>query len=200
MRTKCFVAAGLLSLSACVTSPPRNTANICSIFREKSDWYEDARESYSRWGVPIHIQMAIMHQESRFVADVRPPRPRVLGVIPWFRDSSAYGYSQAQDGTWQEYLDQVDNWGADRDDFADSADFIGWYCAQSHKKLGISKWNARQLYLAYHEGHAGYRRKTYAGKRWLLKTASKVAKIARTFQAQLVSCQKELESSGWFFW
>ena len=88
-------------LSACTASTPQNINNICAIFNEKDDWYSEAKESYEKWGVPIHVSMAIMYQESRFVADAQPPRPWLLGIIPWFRDSSAYGYAQAQDGTWR---------------------------------------------------------------------------------------------------
>ncbi len=200
MKNKLVYICCLLILSACTTTPPKNSENICDIFREKNDWYDAAKKSYDRWGVPVHVQMAMLYQESRFVADAQPPRPWLLGIIPWFRSSSAYGYPQAQDGTWEDYLDNAGRWGADRDDFADSCDFIGWYCAISHKKLGISKWNTRHLYLAYHEGHAGYRQKSYRHKRWLLDTANKVAYKANQYRSQLSHCQQEFESKSWFFW
>ena len=190
----------LILLSSCTATTPKNTNNICQIFKEKDDWYTHAKASSKKWGLPIHINMAIMHQESRFVADAQPPRPRILGFIPWFRSSSAYGYAQAQDGTWDDYLKSAGAWSADRDDYADACDFIGWYCVISHRKLGISKWNTEKLYLAYHEGHGGYKRKTYLKKRWLLNTAKKVAKKSQQFNAQLSGCKDELESTSWFFW
>ncbi len=189
-----------LVLFSCTTSPPRNINNICDIFREKQDWYFVAKESAEKWGVPIHVSMAIMHQESAFVADAQPPRPWILGIIPWFRSSSAYGYAQAQDGTWQDYLnDNRSHWSADRDDFADACDFIGWYCTISHKKLAISKWDSNKLYLAYHEGHGGYKRKTYLKKAWLIKVANKVKNRANQYRRQISKCKKELESNAWFF-
>ncbi|HIG65486.1 MAG: hypothetical protein HOE45_03715 [Gammaproteobacteria bacterium] len=190
----------LLLLSACTNSQPQNTKNLCDIFREKEDWYEYTQNSYATWGVPTHVQMAIMHQESRFVADAQPPRPRVLGFIPWFRNSSAYGYPQAQDSTWDWYLDEAGSWSADRDDFEDASDFVSWYCTVSHKKLGISKWDTANQYLAYHEGHTGYKRKSYLKKPWLIKISKKVDKQARIYNQQLKGCKEELESSGWFFW
>lgn len=190
----------MLLISACTATPPKNSDNLCEIFREKDDWYEASKEAYDNWGVPIPLQMAIMHQESRFVADAQPPRPWLLGIIPWFRSSSAYGYAQAQDGTWDDYLTHASNWGADRDDFADSCDFIGWYCAVSHQKLGIAKGDARNQYLAYHEGQGGYRQKTYLKKKWLLNTADNVANKAKRFKAQLERCRQEFESKSWFFW
>jgi hypothetical protein len=188
-------------LTACTASQPKNTENICEIFREKEDWYQHAKNTHEKWGVPIHIQMAIMHQESRFVADAQPPRPYLLGFIPWFRRSSAYGYPQAQDGTWDWYIKDTGVWGADRDNFDHASDFIGWYCTVSHKKLGISKWDTTRQYLAYHEGHGGFKRKSYLKKKWLMNVSKKVNRRADLFGKQLTSCKKELETenSSWFW-
>ena len=190
----------VFSLAACTAVPPKNSDNICATFREKEDWYEDAKESYEKWGVPIPVQMAIMHQESHFVADAQPPRTWLLGFIPWFRSSTAYGYAQAKDENWDDYLDKAGSWSADRDEFADAADFIGWYSNISHSILGISKDDANNLYLAYHEGHGGYQHKSFLKKPWLQQVAIKVAKLATLFQRQLSTCEKELKSENWFFW
>jgi hypothetical protein len=176
-------------LSACTAMPPRNSENLCATFKEKDDWYEETKHSYLKWGVPIPVQMAIMHQESHFVADAKPPRVWLLGFIPWFRPTSAYGYAQALDATWQDYLDRTGSWTADRDDFGDASDFIGWYCAVSHNQLGIAKEDAKNLYLAYHEGNKGYKRKTYLNKTGLTRTAEKVANRARLFKSQLEGCK-----------
>ena len=189
----------LTSLSSCTALPPKNSDNICSTFREKEDWYNDAKNAFEKWGVPIHVQMAIMHQESHFVADAEPPRPWLLGFIPLPRPSSAYGYAQAKDETWDDYLGKAGSWGADRDEFSDAADFIGWYCNISYTKLGISKLDAKNLYLAYHEGHGGYQRKSFLKKAGLVQIANKVAKRAKLFQSQLGECKNDLESKGWFF-
>jgi len=84
-------------LSGCATSPPQDTSNICEIFYEKEDWYDAAADARDKWGVPIHIPMAIMYQESSFRHDALPPKDYVFfGLIPWGRVSSAYGYSQAK--------------------------------------------------------------------------------------------------------
>jgi len=186
--TRLFSLTLLYFLIACTPLPPKNSSNICYTFREKDGWYDHARQSYEKWGIPIPVQMAIMHQESRFVADAQPPRTWLLGFIPWFRPSTAYGYAQAKDETWDYYLDHAGDWGADRDDFADASDFIGWYCNISSSRLGIARWDARNLYLAYHEGHRGYERKSYLQKPWLLQVANKVARQANIFQNQLNAC------------
>jgi len=196
-----FLTLLLVALASCTSSTPKKTSNICSVFNEKDDWYDQAKNAYQKWGIPINASMAIMYQESRFVADAQPPRPWLLGIIPWFRSSSAYGYPQAQDGTWNDYLKhKQSHWSADRDDFADACDFIGWYCAISHKKLGISLLDTEKLYLAYHEGHAGYSQKSYLKKPWLIKTAKKVSNKSKQYQNQLLACKDDLESSHWFFW
>lgn len=195
---KCVVVFSIF-LTACTVVPPKNTENLCATFREKQDWYGDAKHSYDRWGVPISVQMAIMNQESHFVADAQPPRSWLLWIIPLPRASSAYGYAQAKDETWEDYQAKAGHWGADRDEFADAIDFIGWYCNISYTHLGISKSDTKNLYLAYHEGHRGYRHKTYLQKAWLLRIADKVARKAKLYQNQLTECQSSLENSDWFF-
>ncbi len=186
-------------LLGCSTSPPKNINNSCEIFREKSDWYDDAKDSFKRWGVPIHIQLAIIHQESRFKYDAQTEMEYFLWIIPIGRQSSAYGYAQVKDGTWDWYIKSTRNWGADRDDFDDAVDFIGWYGKKTYDTLKISKWDAKNQYLAYHEGHGGYKRKTFNKKPWLIKVANKVDKNARKYGAQLKKCEDEL-NAGWWFW
>lgn len=192
IQTLLIVAA----LSGCTTAPPKNSEDLCRIFQEKDDWYDASLQASRRWGIPIAVQMSIIKQESAFVADAQPPRPLILGFIPWFRSSSAYGYPQAKDETWADYQKQTGNWWADREDFADSCDFVAWYCATSGRKLGIPASNANDLYLAYHEGHGGYRRQTYNAKNWLINTAKKVDQRAWRYDAQLAGCRQELENKN----
>ncbi len=190
----------LVILLSCSAYRPQNRNNICHIFLGETDWYEAARESQQRWGTPIYIMMAIMHQESRFVSDAQPDRDWLFGIIPLPRKSSAYGYAQAQDPAWQDYTRQSGNSGGDRDDFADAIDFIGWYTDASQKKLKISKWDAYGQYLAYHEGRGGYARKTYQNKPWLIQVAKKVKLRADQYNAQLKGCKEKLDDrvDSWF--
>ena len=194
-----FILVVTLCVSGCSTSPPRNIDNSCEIFFEKDDWYDDAKDSFEKWGVPIHVQLAIIHQESRFIYDAETPRDYILWVIPWGRISDAYGYAQVKDSTWDWYIDKTGNNGADRDDFDDAVDFIGWYGNMTHKKLGVSKWDVYNQYLAYHEGHGGFAKKTFNQKPWLMQVAKKVEKRSKRYRAQLGKCRKELESR-WDFW
>ncbi len=189
----------LLFLAGCATSPPSNINNLCSIFQEKDDWFKQAKAAEKRWGTPVHVMMAIIRQESAFRDDAQPPRGKLLGVIPWKRPSSAYGYPQAKDDTWDWYRQKTGNRGADRDDFADAIDFVGWYTDISHSSLGISKWDAKHQYLAYHEGHGGYRSRSYKRKSWLIKVAEKVGRQSKTYAAQLKGCEKNLDK-GWSLW
>jgi hypothetical protein len=194
----------VISMYGCATTPgaPDKADNICEIFRDNKVWYRDAYTSYKRWGVPIPIMMAIVHQESRFTADAKPPRHKCLWIFPGPRPSSAYGYAQAGKEAWNQYQESTGNTGADRDNFRDAIDFIGWYCHTSHVRCGISKHDAYHLYLAYHEGHGGFIRKTYRKKGWLIAVAQKVKARANTYQGQLASCDKEFKRRPCccFFW
>ena len=199
-QQKLAIITTVMLVSACATSPPEQTDNVCDIFREKSGWYADAKESRARWGVPISVLMAFMHQESRFVATAKPPRKKLWGLIPGPRPSDSYGYSQAKNSTWEWYQRSTGAYGADRDDFGDAIDFIGWYNNVSNEQLGINKQDAFRLYLAYHEGHGGYRKQSYRSKEWLVDIARKVDRQANRYNSQLQDCSEELEPRGWFDW
>jgi len=185
----------LLWVSGCATRPPHNIDDGCAIFEQQDGWYEASDRAQRRWGVPIAVQLAIIHQESRFRDDARPPRQQLLGIIPWRRPSSAYGYAQALDSTWDWYREKSGNRWADRDNYADAADFVSWYGHMSQQLLGISKSDAYHQYLAYHEGHGGYRRGSYRDKRWLIAVAQRVAERAKRYQQQLAGCRAALERS-----
>jgi hypothetical protein len=106
------------------------------------------------------------------------------------RQSSAYGYSQALDGTWEEYQRDQHRFGAKRDRINDATDFMGWYMSQSAERLGISKGDAEAQYLAYHEGRSGYANQSYLAKPWLVDVAAAIGARSQTYQAQLASCRR----------
>ncbi|MFZ5964118.1 lytic transglycosylase [Thalassococcus sp. BH17M4-6] len=170
-------------------SAPRELDNACAILRERPHYTRAFRAAERKWGVPMHVQMATIYQESKFVGNARTPFRYTLGVIPMGRQSSAFGYSQALDGTWDEYLAETGNRRAKRDDIRDATDFMGWYMAQSNRSLGLSMRDARNHYLAYHEGRTGYRRGSYNSKAWLVRVAGEVDTRAALYEAQLASCR-----------
>jgi len=176
---------------------PPDVENICAIFEERDSWYKAAKASEARWGTPKHVQMSIMYQESSFIFNARPPRRKLLGLIPWKRKSNAYGFAQALDVTWDRYLRVSRNETPSRDNFEDAIDFVGWYTDQSRSMAGISKWDPYNQYLAYHEGQSGWRRKTYEQKAWLKERARRVDQRARQWWAELQSCEEDLERPWW---
>jgi hypothetical protein len=194
-----LMTAWILLLAACASGPPENIENLCAIFDEKSGWYRDAKRSEKRWGTPMHVQMAIIRQESSFDFDARPPRRKLLGFIPWTRPSDAYGYAQVLDSTWDWYLEDTGQRFGQRNDFTDAIDFVGWYTAMTQKMLGVSKWDPYNQYLAYHEGQGGWKKKSYRNKTWLMKTARKVDHRAREWGAQLRRCEDDLDDGWWIF-
>lgn len=188
----CFL---ILALQGCA-SRPAYTANTCSIFEEKYFWFKAAKRSHKKWNVPIPVQMAIINQESNFQQWAKPPRKKLLGFIPWFtRESSSLGYSQATKGSWEHYKKVTGKKFVTRISFSDSVDFVGFYIDQANKELGISKKDAYNLYLAYHDGINGYRKKTYKKKPDLLRTARKVEKQSKNYNIQLSKCINKLDKN-----
>lgn len=192
--SRVFLALALLSILATCgarhTSPPRNLDDACGIIGQRPEYLKAFRATERSWGVPVHVQMAIIYHESRFDGDARTPFRYVLGVIPMGRQSSAYGYSQALDGTWDEYRKSTGRRGAKRDRISDASDFIGWYANQSRERNGIALTDTRNQYLAYHEGHTGYARGSYNAKSWLMRVASQAQDRAGMYQAQLATCRR----------
>jgi hypothetical protein len=182
-------------------APASYQDDVCALLSQRHSWYLSAHTAYEKWGVPVPLQLAIIYQESKFSAKATPPRLRVFGLIPWGRASSSYGYAQATEGTWRWYMQRTGNHTAERDDFSDAVDFIGWYCSVSEEALGISKLDAYHQYLAYHEGHRGFQRKTHHGKQWLLRIASEVERRANLYRSQLTRCEEGLKQGilGRFF-
>ncbi len=156
----------------------------------------DQRPSYLRafkrterkWGVPVHVQMATIYQESTFNSRARTPMRFAVGLIPIGRQSSAYGYAQALDGTWQEYRQETGRRHARRDNIRDATDFMGWYMTNTRRRTGVPLTDARNQYLAYHEGQTGYLRGSHRAKPWLLGVAARVQERSDRYQRQLRAC------------
>jgi hypothetical protein len=182
----------LLALASCGGgnfSAPRNLDNACAILDQRPTYFRAMKATERKWGVPVYVQMAAIYQESKFIGNARTPHRFVLGVIPMGRQSTAYGYSQALNGTWEEYQDDQNRGGAKRDRISDATDFMGWYMNESSRKLGISKTDAEAQYLAYHEGRTGYASQSYLSKPWLVEVAAAIGVRAQTYQQQLQSCR-----------
>ena len=187
-----------LTLQSCMATPPKNPDNICLIFEEKKSWYKAAMKSEKRWKIPPYVLMSFVYQESSFQSDAKPERTKLLWVIPWKRKSTAVGYSQALNMTWKDYKEETGNTGANRKDFKDSADFIGWYASKGYYQ-GFDRLDARSLYLAYHEGYGGFKKKTYRKKSWLIKVADRVQTRSTKYQQQYWGCAKELKKKRFLF-
>ena len=176
-------------LAGCASQPLSNTEDLCKIFKERPRWYRAATASENHWRIPIPVMMSVVNKESSYVAKARPPRQRVLGIIPGRRPSSAYGFAQATDEAWSDYLRETGNRSADRDDFGDAIDFVGWYLNRSHRHLGIPAHDARTLYLTYYAGMGGYQRGTWRNNDWLKDAAVRVATRATRYERQLAGCR-----------
>ncbi len=183
----------LVALGSCGASnfsAPRNLDNACSIVSQRPAYLRAFKATQRKWGVPVPTIMAMIYQESKFIGNNRTPHQYALGVIPVGRQSSAFGYSQALDGTWKEYQNAEGGRGARRDNIRHATDFMGWYMDQSKEELGLAMGDTRNQYLAYHDGRTGFARGTWKRKSWLVRIADEVDARAAMYGAQLRSCGK----------
>jgi hypothetical protein len=182
-----MIFLAILSVTGCANlSQPKHPKNLGSIFAERQSWYYQARKASKKWDVPISAMMAIMYQESSYRYNAQPPREWFL-FIPLPRKSSAYGYAQAQNGTWDRYVKEAGGIFSSRSNFADSIDFIGWYMNKTRKVNKIPATRVDLHYLNYHEGWGGYRKGAYKNKKWLLKISDKVQKLADNYHQHLAT-------------
>lgn len=188
----------LIFTVACTSLKQTYTANSCILFDSKKGWYKSTKKSFDKWGAPIALQLAIINQESSFNQFAKPKRKRLFGIIPGSRPSTAFGYAQVTNPTWDWYKSRTGNKNASRANFQDVTDFIGWYSEQSKKMLGIPKNDFYNQYLAYHEGQSGWKNKSFNSKKWLLGVAKKVETNANKYNNQLKDCENKLNAKGLF--
>ena len=182
----------VILISGC-SSVPKNTSNSCLIFDERYLWYKHAKKSEKKWGTPVYLQLAIIKMESDFDWLAKPPRQKLFKVIPYKRPSSSFGYSQAVNGTWEQYKKETGNKLAVRTRFKDSVDFIGWYTSKTENILKISKKDAFRQYVAYHEGWGGF--KNYKNNKKIINLAKKVEKQSNIYKKQLLKCGSSLTTN-----
>lgn len=180
-------------LAACASMPTPSApeiADACLLLQQNRPWHDALRATARNWGAPMGFQLAVIKQESSFEAEARPPRGerKWFGLVEGDYISSAVGYSQALDSTWEMYKAQTGNWGANRNSFRDSSDFIGWYFSATGKRTGLGQFDYKNHYLAYHEGAGGYLKGTYKAKRWLVDVAGNVARQAARYETQISNC------------
>ena len=183
---------------ACTSNQQINTADSCIIFDQKKNWYKATKKSYEKWETPIALQLAIINQESSFNQFAKPERKKFLGIFPGSRPSTAFGYAQVTNPTWEWYKTKTGNNNASRANFSDVTDFIGWYTTQSKNIIGISKNDFYNQYLAYHEGQGGWKKKSYLEKKWLIEVAKNVERNAKMYNNQLKDCENSLNMKGFF--
>lgn len=180
----------LLALSACAT-PPSRINDICAVFDQQDGWLDNwhsaAKSAERKYGVPVPVLMATIRKESGFRHNAKPPRKKLLGFIPWKRQSSALGFSQALDGTWSQYKSESGNFAARRTNFGDAVDFVGWYHAKTADSYGVARNDTYRLYLAYYLGWTGYQRGNWSGG--VQGYARDTEQMAQKYAVQLRDCR-----------
>jgi len=175
----------LAGLAGCASAPERIN-DICAVFDQNdgffNNWQKTAADTERKYGVPVPVLMATIRKESGFQSNARPPRKYYLGFIPGKHTSSAYGYSQALDGTWAQYKTESGNFAARRSNFEDAVDFVGWYHAKTIDAFGLRPDDTTNLYLAYYAGWTGFKNGDWRNSTSIRKYASDAAQMAAAYQ------------------
>ena len=112
-----------IMFASCAVSPPSKTSNICDIYDEKRSWYRASLRTEKKWGIAPEVTMAFIKHESSYQQGAKPERTRIFfGLLPGKRKSTAYGYAQVTDGTWESYKKATGYRFVSRRDFSDAVD------------------------------------------------------------------------------
>ena len=180
----------LVVTSSCSLIPKKKFSqdHACSILDNKLSWKRSVMNTKQKWNVSPGMQLSFILTESNFRPRAKTQKTYLLGFFPTGRLSSAFGYAQAIDSTWETYQKKSGNRFSSRTSFSDSVDFIGWYANETTRKLNIERSDVFNQYLAYHQGHNGYKRGDYKQKPNLIKIAKKTEKNAIRYNSQLKNC------------
>lgn len=192
VSSRILAVALLTALAGCAKAPNRIN-DVCAVFEQNDGWFNswrsEVRKAERKYGIPSPILMATIRKESGFRSNARPPRGKVLGFIPGKRASSAYGYSQALDGTWDQYRRETGRLSARRNNFGDAVDFVGWYHAKTANTHGVARNDAFHLYLAYYSGWGGFKSGSWRSNSSLQRYARETDDMARKYAAQMQNCR-----------
>ena len=184
----------ILFFAVSCSSVPKYPQNACKIFGENYLWYKSTKKSSETYGAPIYIILAFINKESGFNRWAKPKRTKLFKVIPYKRQSSSFGYSQAVKKTWELYKRETNNPLAIRTRFKDSAMFIGWYMNKTKKINKIPLNDPYRQYLNYYLGWGNYAKKIYKTDKKAVILAKNVQKQAKIYKSQLAQCQKGLNN------
>ena len=169
---------------------PHDLDQVCIILDHDRIWKQSLLRVKREWGVPIELVLAIIRHESSFRAHARPHHKRhQFRLFSRGRTSSAYGYAQVLDRTWRWYKSKTRNSDHRRDHFPHAVNFVGWYLHITHTMLHIPFEDYKSHYLAYHEGHHGFKEKSYARKKRLINYTQEINQTAKRYHKQLKRCK-----------
>ena len=193
-KTNKFILIVLFFLTAC-SSVPKYPQDACKIFSEKYFYLKYSREASKKWGVPISSILAVINKESSFKRFAKPKRTKLFKIIPYRRQSSSLGFSQAVVKTFSLYKKENNKPLALRISFRNSSDFIGWYFWKTNKINQVSLNDTRNMYLNYYLGWGAYKNKAYEKDRKAILFAKNVEKQAKIYKNQLRECKSILNKN-----
>ena len=165
------------------------TDNACEILFKYPAWYRYHKHFSARSGVEISTVMAIIAKESAFEQHARPVKSWLIPQwIVWKYASSSYGYSQATNATWENFLKANPYTSYTREDYPSSVAFISWYL--HHYTQSVPNDDIYTKYLMYHDGP---RMKLTNVKATTKAYALQVQHQSRLYAHQLTTCVKTLD-------
>ncbi|MFC6200014.1 transglycosylase SLT domain-containing protein [Ponticaulis profundi] len=167
----------------------------CQIFRDRSDWYEAAKETEIRWGLTPEHQLALFAEEWALDGERLPPKWRPTFTLPAKGTPGLpAGFFEA---TWQNYKAETGQAGASPNEFADLSDFMGWYFARTSNRTQLSPFDSLGVYYVWKLGPRGYATGAWQSNMWIAQRANRYAERVRLFRRDLEDCGPK-KTVRWF--
>ena len=157
-------------------------SNICDYYYQYPNRYRSQKTLAAQGMLPLTDVHAILLSESSLEAFSAP-----RGSFFQKPKSTAYGYAQVVDGTWQDFTEgHPENW-LFRVNFYDSVAFIQWY-RMAHGHL-LRSTRLYDYYLLYHDGPKHYIARSFKSQ----KLAQKVEHLAMDMRRDFSRCEAKVQ-------
>lgn len=183
----CFFLSIALAYASC-------SADMCAYYARYPKRYKVQKQYEGASGLSMIDVHTLLELESSVTPYAVPwKKQKRFGLTVLKAQSSAYGYAQVLNATWQDYEQSYPGFWLYRSNFYDSIHFAHWYRNAFHSSLKAS--TLYEFYLLYHDGPGRYQR----GDASSLSLAKKAHARTNVQRKIWEDCKKSVEwRSNWY--
>lgn len=164
----------------------------CEIVRKRGDWYEAARQSESRWGVPAAHLLALLTDDQKLSSGQLPARWRPLWSTGISHPGLPDGFFES---TWAQYQHQIGQPKASSSSVPTILDFMGWYISSLAQHHNLATDDAAGQFVLWRFGRDMYASGKWGHAPWVKMQADQFAARTLAYKADLNRCTGDLDDN-----